>query len=82
MSQGGVLARDRLAAAGLAAAYATLACCHVAGMAAPGRAVATVLLVAQELLLAALLVARRPSHTVSLRRSDRFMAAGALLVPP
>jgi protein-S-isoprenylcysteine O-methyltransferase Ste14 len=81
VSQDGSVARDRLAAAALAAAYAALAVCHMTGTAAPGRAVATALLAAQELLVAALLLARHSPRAVSPRRSDRLLAAAALLVP-
>jgi len=81
VSQDGPAAHDRLAAAALAAAYATLAVCHVAGMAAPGRAVATALLAAQEILVATLLLVRHAPSAVSPRRSDRLVAAAALLVP-
>jgi protein-S-isoprenylcysteine O-methyltransferase Ste14 len=65
----------------LAAAYATLALCHSAGMAVPGRALPTALLGAQDLLIAALLLARRSSLAVSRQWSDRLVAAAALLVP-
>jgi protein-S-isoprenylcysteine O-methyltransferase Ste14 len=75
------VARDRLGAVALAAAYATLAACHVAGMAVPGRALPAALLGAQDLLVAALLLARRSSRAVSRRWSDRLVAAAALLVP-
>jgi protein-S-isoprenylcysteine O-methyltransferase Ste14 len=75
------VARDRLGAVAVAAAYTTLALCHAAGMAVPGRALPTALLGAQELLIAALLLARRSSRAVSRRWSDRLVAAAALLVP-
>jgi protein-S-isoprenylcysteine O-methyltransferase Ste14 len=75
------VARDRLGAVALAAAYATLALCHAAGMAVPGRALPAALLGAQDLLVAALLLVRRSSRAVSRRWSDRLVAAAALLVP-
>jgi protein-S-isoprenylcysteine O-methyltransferase Ste14 len=75
------VARDRLGAVVLAAAYTTLAVCHAAGMAAPGRALPAALLGAQDLLVAALLLARHSSRVVSRRWSDRLIAAAALLVP-
>ena len=75
------MARDRFGAVALAAAYTTLAACHAAGMAAPGRALPAALLGAQDLLVVALLLVRRPSRTVSRRWSDRLIAAAALLVP-
>jgi protein-S-isoprenylcysteine O-methyltransferase Ste14 len=75
------VARDRLGAVALAAAYATLAACHAAGMAVPGRGLPVALLGAQDLLVAALLLARRSSRAVSRRWLDRLVAAGALLVP-
>ena len=75
------MARDRLGAVALAAAYTTLALCHAAGMAAPGRALPAALLSSQDLLIAALLLARRSSLAVSRRWSDRLVAAAALLVP-
>lgn len=81
MTRFGHMARDRLAAVALAAAYTTLAVGHVAGTAVPGRALLTALLAAQELLVAGLLLARRSSRAESLRRSDRLVAAAALLVP-
>ena len=81
MSRDGGVAHDRLAAVALAAAYATLAVCHIAGSGAPGRAVATALLAAQEVLVAALLLVRHAPSAVSPRRSDRLVAAAALLVP-
>jgi len=81
MNREGWLARDRLAAAALAAAYGTLALCHIAGTAASGRTMAAALLAAQELLVAALLLVRRPSRAVSRRGIDRLTAAAALLVP-
>src|SRR5262249_2594952 len=74
-------ARDRLGAVALAAAYTTLALCHAAGIAVPGRALPAALLGAQDLLIAALLLARRSSLAVSRRWSDRLVAAAALLVP-
>ena len=81
MTRDGPVAHDRLAAAALAVAYATLAVCHMVGTAAPGRAVATALLAAQEILVAALLLVRRAPSAVSPRRSDRLVAAAALLLP-
>ncbi len=81
MTRFGHMARDRLAAVALAAAYTTLAVGRVAGTAVPGRALPTALLAAQELLVAGLLLARRSSRAESLRRSDRLVAAAALLVP-
>jgi protein-S-isoprenylcysteine O-methyltransferase Ste14 len=75
------VARDRLGAVALAAAYMTLAACHAAGMAVPGRALPGALLGTQDLLVAALLLARRSSRAVSRRWSDRLVAAAALLVP-
>jgi protein-S-isoprenylcysteine O-methyltransferase Ste14 len=81
VTQVGPVARDRLAAVALAAAYTTLAVCRVAGTAVAGRALATALLTAQELLVAALLLARRSSRAVSPRLSDRLVAAAALFVP-
>ena len=81
MTRDGLAAHDRLAAAALAAAYASLAVCHMIGTATPGRAVATALLAAQEILVAALLLVRRAPCAVSPRRSDRLVAAAALLLP-
>jgi protein-S-isoprenylcysteine O-methyltransferase Ste14 len=81
MSQDRPVAHDRLAAAALAAAYATLAVCHMVGTGAPGRAVAVALLAAQEILVAALLLVRRAPCDVSPRRSDRLVVAAALLLP-
>jgi protein-S-isoprenylcysteine O-methyltransferase Ste14 len=75
------VARDRLGALALAAAYMTLAACRAAGTAVPGRALPAVLLGVQELLVAALLLARRSSGAVSRRWSDRLVAGAALLVP-
>ena len=75
------MARDRLGAVALAAAYTTLALCHTTGLAVPGRALPAALLGAQDLLLAALLLARRSSRAVSRRWSDRLVAGAALLVP-
>jgi protein-S-isoprenylcysteine O-methyltransferase Ste14 len=75
------VARDRLGAVVLAAAYTILAACHAAGMAVPGRALPAALLGAQDLLIAALLLVRRSSLAVSRRWSDRLVAAAALLVP-
>lgn len=75
------MARDRLGAVALAAAYATLAACRAAGVAVPGRALPVALLGVQELLVAALLLARRSSGAVSRRWSDRLVAGAALLVP-
>jgi protein-S-isoprenylcysteine O-methyltransferase Ste14 len=75
------VSQDRLAAVALAVAYATLAVCHAAGATLPGRAVVTWLLVAQDLLLAALLLVRRSSRGVSTRRSDRLVAVAALVLP-
>jgi len=75
------VARDLLGAVALAAAYTTLAACHAAGTAVPGRALPVALLGAQDLLIAALLLARRSSCVVSRRWSDRLVAVAALLVP-
>jgi protein-S-isoprenylcysteine O-methyltransferase Ste14 len=75
------VSQDRLAAVALAAAYATLAVCHAGSATLPGRAVVTWLLVAQDLLLAALLLVRRSSRGVSTRRSDRLVAVAALVLP-
>jgi protein-S-isoprenylcysteine O-methyltransferase Ste14 len=75
------MARDRLAAVTLAAAYMMLAACHDAGTAVPGRALPAALLGAQDLLVAALLLARPSARTVSRKSSDRLVAAAALLVP-
>ncbi len=75
------MARDRLGAVALAAAYTTLAACHAAGTAIPGRALPAALLGIQDLLIAALLLTRRSSGALSLRWSDRLVAAAALLVP-
>jgi protein-S-isoprenylcysteine O-methyltransferase Ste14 len=75
------VSRDRLAAVALAVAYATLAVCHAGSATLPGRAVPAALLAAQEVLLAALLLARRSSRFVSKRRSDRLVAVAALLLP-
>ena len=75
------MARDRFGAVALAAAYTTLAACHAAGMAVPGRALPAALLGTQDLLVVALLLVRRRSRTVSRRWSDRLVAAAALLVP-
>jgi protein-S-isoprenylcysteine O-methyltransferase Ste14 len=75
------VSQDRLAAVALAAAYATLAVCHAGSATLPGRAVVTWLLVAQDVLLAALLLVRRSSRGVSTRRSDRLVAVAALVLP-
>src|SRR5258707_898798 len=75
------VARDRLGAVALAAAYTTLAACHAAGTAIPGRTLPAALLGVQELLVAALLLARRSSRAVSRRWSDRLVAAAALILP-
>ena len=75
------MARDRFGAVALAAAYTTLAACHAAGMAVPGRALPAALLGTQDLLVVALLLVRRRSRTMSWRWSDRLVAAAALLVP-
>lgn len=75
------MARDRLGAVALAAAYTILAACHDPGTAVSGRALPAALLGAQELLVAALLLARRSSRAVSRRWNDRLVAAAALLVP-
>src|SRR5262249_51799226 len=75
------MARDRFGALTLAAAYTILAACHDAGTAVPGRALPAALLSAQDLLAAALLVARPSVRTVSQQWSDRLVAAAALLVP-
>jgi protein-S-isoprenylcysteine O-methyltransferase Ste14 len=75
------VARDRLGAVALAAAYTMLAACHAAGTEVPGRALPAALLGAQDLLVAAFLLARRSSCAVSRRWLDRLVAAGALLVP-
>jgi protein-S-isoprenylcysteine O-methyltransferase Ste14 len=75
------MARDRLGAVTLAAAYTILAACHEAGTAVPGRALPSALLSAQDLLVAALLLARPSVRTVSRQWSDRLVAAAALLVP-
>jgi protein-S-isoprenylcysteine O-methyltransferase Ste14 len=75
------MARDRLGAVTLAAAYTMLAACHGAGTAVPGRALPAALLVAQDLLLAALLLARPSASAVSRQWSDRLVAAAAQLVP-
>jgi protein-S-isoprenylcysteine O-methyltransferase Ste14 len=75
------VARDWFGAVALAAAYTTLAACHAAGMAVPGRALPAALLGAQDLLVVAFLLVRRRSRTVSRRWSDRLVAAAALLVP-
>lgn len=75
------MARDRLGAVALAAAYTTLAACRAAEVAVPGRALPATLLGVQELLVAVLLLARRSSGVVSRRWSDRLVAGAALLVP-
>lgn len=75
------MARDRLGAVALAAAYMTLAACRAAEVVVPGRALPAALLGVQELLVAALLLARRSSGAVSRRWSDRLVAGAALLVP-
>jgi protein-S-isoprenylcysteine O-methyltransferase Ste14 len=75
------MARDRLGALTLAAAYTILAACHEAGTVVPGRALPAALLSAQDLLVAALLLARPSVRTVSRQWSDRLVAAAALLVP-
>jgi len=75
------VARDRIGAVALAAAYAMLAVCHEAGTAVPGRALSAALLSAQDLLVAALLLARPSISAVSRRWSDRLVATAALLVP-
>jgi protein-S-isoprenylcysteine O-methyltransferase Ste14 len=75
------VARDRLGAVALAAAYTTLAACHAAGTAVPGRALPEALIGIEDLLVAALLLGRRSSHAVSRRWSDRLVTAAALLVP-
>jgi len=75
------MARDRFGALTLAAAYTILAACHEAGTAVPGRALPAALLSAQDLLVAALLLARPSVRTVSRQWSDRLVAAAALLVP-
>ena len=75
------MARDRLGAVALAAAYTTLAACRAAGVVVPGRALPAALLGVQELLVAALLLTRRSSGAVSRRWSDRLVAGAALLVP-
>ena len=75
------MTRDRLGAVALAAAYMMLAACHEVGIAVPGRALPAALLSAQDLLVAALLLARPSVRTVSRQWSDRLVAAAALLVP-
>src|SRR5262249_10018178 len=75
------MARDRLGALTLAAAYTILAAWHQAGTVVPGGTLAAALLSPQDLLVAALLVARPSVRTVSRQWSDRLVAAAALLVP-
>src|SRR5215831_17707898 len=75
------MARDRLGAVTLAAAYTMLAACHAAGTAVPGRALPAALLGTQDLLVVALLLGRPSARTVSRQWSDRLVSAAALLVP-
>jgi protein-S-isoprenylcysteine O-methyltransferase Ste14 len=73
--------RERFAATALAALYVLLAVCHATAATHPGRALPATLLVAQDVLLATLLLARRSSHAVSSRRGDRAIAFAALVLP-
>lgn len=75
------MSRDRLVAIVLAAAYAALAICHAAGAMRPGRALPGGLLVAQDVLVCALLLVRRAASSSASRASDRAVALGALLLP-
>lgn len=75
------MSRDRLAAIVLAAAYAVLGLCHAAGATRPGRALPGGLLVVQDVLVCALLLARRASRSPASRASDRVVAVAALLLP-
>jgi protein-S-isoprenylcysteine O-methyltransferase Ste14 len=65
----------------LAAAYVLLALCHAGGIVLPGRALPASLLLAQDALIATLLVARRSSRAVSSRGRDRLVAFAALVLP-